>query len=118
MLFCSLIYFAIRIGGFRARVPFLVVKDLTVDYLLETSFIVHHVNAVLFGLQENLFYRPSSVTFNGQRCFTQPETPLTLKLEDPSRKIRTTQKSPFRQCPKGNCKNYVRPGVSALFQVP
>lgn len=48
-------------GQSRAKVPFLVVRDLAVDCKLGTSFIDRHVKHILPGLQKGVVYHSSTV---------------------------------------------------------
>lgn len=68
------------------------VWDLAVDCIFGTSFIDHHVKAIILELRNVVFYHLPSVAITCQRSFAKPEISLTFESEDQSRKLRTTRK--------------------------
>lgn len=88
MKLCGIICLTVRIGKFRARVPFLR-QNLAVDYLIRSSFVDHHVNTILPGLRKDVFYHNPSVSITAQCSLAKPKTSFTLELENLSQKFRT-----------------------------
>lgn len=75
-----------------SKTTILVVLSLALDSLLGTSFIDHHVRAMLPGIWKVGFYHFLSVAITVHRFSTTPKTILTLQLDDQSQRAWTTRR--------------------------
>ena len=57
--------FYVRISEFGARVPFLVITNLAVDFILGTTFLDRHVKAILAPHGKEMFHHAPSVALTG-----------------------------------------------------
>lgn len=92
MKFWEFIFLTVHVGELGARVPFLVVQNLAVDCSLGTSFINHHVKAVVPGLLQAVFQHFLSVAITGRRSLNKPHKIIAIEFEERSQKNRTTRK--------------------------